>query len=765
VFARQTITKDPISVTPSVFDIVLLLGWFSYPVAINVTGNEAVLDSTAWHVRESLTIDVSSPELLLIPWVAEALGSLTSNTPDLVDSLLMGDTVVNIRIVEKGFTTDLLDLAPSWYIREPFKTGVGLPYDSFVRMDNSVEHPYADAPKNESGGIIIPWGLNEAIDTSVQSAWDFLQALDVSVTASFDDFKDKFLSDVSYGYSYPEVKDTPKIIPWGEFLYQYTRDYTYGYYYPEIKDIHKDIPWNMFVDFFDKRMELDYSHPPPKDVFKTIYIGEHWYPRWCINRFDVSYGEIAFHFISSIDQPYNQYFSSVQYPLNDKPTKPLFPQLPLDDPWIKGRMFASGLPFGSSPIARGDYDIPLKGASGGTITAEGGFLEYPIYFRDSIDDYTQVCFDGYRTGPKDSTEEVPTFPVTELDPMVVERIYIIMNSVSLIRVSDSHDVPIDGATVATDIDSWAWSFTAEVSNQAALDLIKPSAGSDPVEVKLNINGFEWNFLIESYGRAASFGKSDYTIKGRSLTAELAAPYSHPKSYTQGSVSNFTQEANGIISSMDAPWPNSIIIDPNTIDFNIAAGTFSYANKTPIEALGQLASGLGAVMIPPLAARGLTIKPRYPTSPWNWASAAASVAVHKDFFTNMSSSWKAAPLYRGIYVSGTTSSGAIAHVTRQGTNGEPYLEMVTNPLVTDSGTGGELGRNILSSTGRKEEISIDMPVLPQMAAPGILLPTELIQVDGDGATYKAQVMGTSISVAKAGAVTKVRQSVVMEKHYE
>jgi len=387
----------------------------------------------------------------------------------------------------------------------------------------------------------------------------------------------------------------------------------------------------------------------------------------------------------------------------------------------------------------------------------------PLVFAELSANYPLVCFDGTWNGPKDTPPVAPRFPVIR---QILREVYLIMNTVTMHRASDMAPVPVDAINLSTDIDSWAWSLSAEVSNKAALDLIKPTV-SGQVEVIVAINGHVWRFLVEGYGRNSSFGKSDFSVSGRSLSAELAAPYSGTKSYIQGALATFSQEANKIVELVPG-WNSgsNITIHPSGVDPAIAAGAFSYAEKTSMEALLILSEALGAVISPAPASRNLVFMPRYPVAPWNWGTAIPDKAVDKGFALTVGQSWKPSPRHNGIYVAGTTSLGSLVKVTRLGTNGEPFLTMVTDPLITASETGRERARNLISATGRKEEVTLEMPVLPDQEDPGVLLPGQLLRVqDSVEGDWRGQVMSIAIGAVKAGAVTKVRQSVQVERHYE
>lgn len=71
------------------------------------------------------------------------------------------------------------------------------------------------------------------------------------------------------------------------------------------------------------------------------------------------------------------------------------------------------------------------------------------------------------------------------------------------------------------------------------------------------------------------------------------------------------------------------------------------------------------------------------------------------------------LRRGVYVAGTTDTGQLVEVTRTGTDGAPWAEMVTDPLITAPMAGQQRGVAELAATGRRRVETLVLPLATSM----------------------------------------------------
>ncbi|HHG5671738.1 TPA: hypothetical protein ACPWPV_006803, partial [Pseudomonas aeruginosa] len=115
---------------------------------------------------------------------------------------------------------------------------------------------------------------------------------------------------------------------------------------------------------------------------------------------------------------------------------------------------------------------------------------------------------------------VPIDPPTE--PEILET-YMIGNTVTLVVLPSRTPLDATSIRIGLDIDSFAWSFSADLFGRTSLDLAAPDANG-PKTVELEINGWTWRFLVERYSGSGKHPSERYTISGASRTQLLDAPY-------------------------------------------------------------------------------------------------------------------------------------------------------------------------------------------------------------------------------------------------
>lgn len=335
------------------------------------------------------------------------------------------------------------------------------------------------------------------------------------------------------------------------------------------------------------------------------------------------------------------------------------------------------------------------------------------------------------------------------------QVYLIMSDISLVRLPDRVPVPISSVQVRTDADAWCWDLSATVTSRAALDLVRPDAG--PVAVEASINGHTFTAMVESWRESRSHGKSGYTITGRSLSAELAAPYAATSSYTETADRTAHQLADAAV--LNTGWT----VDWSTVDWLVTAGAYSYRDASPMAAIQQVAEAVGAIVQTSRNTQHIAISPRYPTSPWDWAAAMPVVVVTDDLCRSLGTNWQTRPAYDGVYVSGT-NQGVIALVKRTGTAGANLAPMITDPLITHADAARERGRNILAAAGQWSTTTIDLPLMPSGQAPGLLSVGGLIEVYDGYELYRAQVRGVGINARRGNGSISVIQSIEVERYH-
>jgi len=335
-----------------------------------------------------------------------------------------------------------------------------------------------------------------------------------------------------------------------------------------------------------------------------------------------------------------------------------------------------------------------------------------------------------------------------------QRVWKIVNQISVVRLSDSTPVPVLGVSLTSDYDSWCWGLSMTLPDRAALDLVSPVGGS-PVEVEITINGYVWTAVVESFEERRSFGKgrNGYVVTGRSRSAELAAPRALTRSYTAASDLTAVQLAEAELT------PYGWTLDWSPPDWLVPAGAFAYRDLAPLEAAGLTAAAVGAKFQSDRENKILYALPRYPLSPWAWDAATPDATLTSNLIDMLSLRWEEEPGWNGVYVSGQ-NQGVLVNVKRTGSDGTPVSPMIVDPLITHVDAGRERGRIILSGGGKKARVAVELPLLPLGENPGLLAVGQLAEVQDGVETWRGLVTGVSIETQRP----RVRQRIELERHY-
>lgn len=334
----------------------------------------------------------------------------------------------------------------------------------------------------------------------------------------------------------------------------------------------------------------------------------------------------------------------------------------------------------------------------------------------------------------DTAEVEPPIGGTLIIP--IQKVYIVLNNVNLMRASDQTLVPTYTMSLSLDAGSWAWGFEASLPG-IAQGLVEPTAGG-PVELIANVNGTAFGVLAESINRERVFGETRIRVSGRSKHALLDAPYAPILSFNNTAARSHQQLFYDVLQINGVPlgWQ----IDYELESWNVPLGAFAHQG-TYISALAAIAKAGGAYLLPDTHQQLFKVVPRYPSVPWNWGNITPDVVLPVDAVSRESISWKEKPAYNRVYVSGE-GQGILGQVTRSGTAGNILAPMVTDSLITTTAAARQRGLAILSDTGRQLEMGLKLPVLP---ATGIIQPGAFVQYDDDGTSSIGLVRSTHIDV--------------------
>lgn len=330
-----------------------------------------------------------------------------------------------------------------------------------------------------------------------------------------------------------------------------------------------------------------------------------------------------------------------------------------------------------------------------------------------------------------------------------------LHTVNVIRLPDLVNVPALSASLQFDIESWAWGVSLNLQGASAMALLKPENG-EPRQVRVEIDGVYFTAIIESWGERRQFGETFYTATGRSPLALLAQPFAPIRSYLETSQKTASQLIDREL--LNTSWSASYhadLLQLFTTDWLVPAGAWSYQNQAPIDAIVRIARAVGARAFADRNAALVHIAPRYPVSPWHWASATPDKIIPMGLVRSINAQLTPQPDYNQVYVSGQ-HQGVLVAAKRQGTAGDKAAPMITDSLITYVNAGRERARNVLANTGRQERVSLDLPI---NEVTGLVEPGQLVEVSDD-IPWRGLVTGINVS-AEFGAASQV---IEIERHY-
>lgn len=347
--------------------------------------------------------------------------------------------------------------------------------------------------------------------------------------------------------------------------------------------------------------------------------------------------------------------------------------------------------------------------------------------------------------------EAGTAPGAEPVYIPVQGVYIVSNTVSLIRVSDSAAVPVLALALSLDIESWSWGFTATVPASAEV-LFDPDSGGAPVDLLATINGTQFRLLAESISRERSFGAAVLNVTGRGRNAALAAPYAPVLNFSNTEYRTAQQIANDVLMLNNVPigWA----VDWGLTDWGVPANAFAHQG-TWIEALSVIAAAAGGYLQPHPTEQTIRFRHRYPVAPWNWGTVTPDFVLPVDAIVREGVRWMQKPGYNRVFVSGQ-EVGVLGQVSREGTAGDVVAPMVVDALITAADAARQRGRALLSDTGAHAIVSLRMPVLD---ATGIIEPGAFVEyIDGS-----VDRLGMVRSVQVEVGFPEVWQTLEVETH--
>ncbi|WP_371830303.1 hypothetical protein [Shewanella scandinavica] len=321
-----------------------------------------------------------------------------------------------------------------------------------------------------------------------------------------------------------------------------------------------------------------------------------------------------------------------------------------------------------------------------------------------------VCYWDDGGGLIDANPPLPNIDFKiPIEPQI-RRYYLMQPTITCVRVSDSLPIVIVSCSISQSRGQWARSVSLEFSSR-----IDAQRAHNEL-LLITINGYEFYAIAEQPSASKAFGIETHSSTGRSRAAELSSPYRLPISYTN----TVLRSLGGIIGDLlqNTGWTAELSGIP---DFSVPAGAFSVGNKSPIDAINEAASQLGCMILADDATRKLTIIPRWPTVPWEMATAVPDLTVHDAVITNYSESVSRNPLCDVVWLRGE-QQGISAKVKRTGSAGNIPAADISAQLIVDNQAARIAGTNALADTGDKLNVTLSLPVMVDLppATPGMLI---------------------------------------------
>ena len=373
---------------------------------------------------------------------------------------------------------------------------------------------------------------------------------------------------------------------------------------------------------------------------------------------------------------------------------------------------------------------------------------------------------GTPTDPRPTGIVYPDYPgpVVVIDPPeepTILETYMIANTVTLVELASGTPLDATNIRIGLDIDSFAWTFSADLFGRTSLNLVLQDADG-PKTVMLTVNGWTWHFLVERYSGSGKFPEERYSISGSSRTQLLAAPYAPKRSGMNTAAIN----ARNIIddqlqfTGFTASWDTVSMGPP---DWTLPAEAFSYTEMTAMEVIHRLAEVAGGIVRPALADDAFTILPRYREATWYWSSAIPDCIVPAEVVAEWGSEWSPQPEWNFVYVSGT-NYGVSVQVRRAGTAGDEPAADVMEDWMTGTDVARARGICELSKGGSQ---AIETRRIPLFAdgdnTPGLVQPGMIVEFRDPDATWRGLCLGVDITADGVGA-SRVWQTLRIERHY-
>lgn len=333
----------------------------------------------------------------------------------------------------------------------------------------------------------------------------------------------------------------------------------------------------------------------------------------------------------------------------------------------------------------------------------------------------------------------------------IERYLILLPSATLVKIAGTIDIPVTQIQLSSQKDSWTWAWSAEVAKRSDLELISPVSGN-PVDLLININGYTWRVLSESVSWSYSENSKTYSVSGRSQPAVLTSDYSalHSKTTTQAWL------VSQLLDQEVSPYGYSI--EFNIQDFTVPAGSFSYTEKSPLEAVGEITKGLNTNLLPTLSSTVLKVQNFYSIDPRTLNTVIPDYSLGQSVIYELNATYRNEPLYDRVWCHGTNSDGVMVRATLNNKAGTSVAPNFSSQILVDVNAGRNAAENILFKGGRWVDVSFSTVV--DTASVDLIQVGDIVEIVMDSETFIG--FAKSVAIAATGGMDlTVVQNVQLE----
>ena len=414
-----------------------------------------------------------------------------------------------------------------------------------------------------------------------------------------------------------------------------------------------------------------------------------------------------------------------------------------------------------APVTTCTIDVPEQLVANLAYSRTGGALNY------NRERYPETCttVDGntaiYSTGGYYSATRYTAPDIERADEagpvnppapsnIPLRSAYTVILNAEILRTRDNAVLNASQITLDYDAESWSWGFSATLIGPQAANAVRPTSNGHPVELLARVQGHEWRLQVDSWAEQRQFASQGTTVRGRSLSAELAAPAQLPASGVETSTRTLTQL---LAQRLPPGWV--LELAPGTADWLVPGGAFSWQEKTPIQVIFEAAQAVGYVVIPHRTERRLIVQARYPVLPWQYTSTAPQLVIPAAAIASAEGASSHPGAANAVYVHGGETGGILARVKRAGTAGDQTLATANHPLITEAAAARALGGRLLAAQAQPPEIASITTLLGgdfPLAEVG-----QLLRITDDETQHHGIVSAVSV-VAQFGSRPSVSQTI-------